>query len=148
MSWWQRNYYAVAAFASADICYVVILAVNTHKSALQLLISRSGQFAMLSVFLYWHSAVIYSLLLPATRAAAELGINPEDRHFSSLTEWTSSGRCISLQAPLMDCWRINRDKLSVFHFPLGHYKTESRLFEKANITDITFRGSGETRTGN
>lgn len=70
---------------SADICYMVILAVNTHKSALQLLISSSGPFAMLSVFLHWHMAVIYSLLLPATRAAAELGIEPEDRHFSSLT---------------------------------------------------------------
>lgn len=146
MPWCQKKEYAL--FASADICYVVILAVYTHKSALQLLISSSGPFAMLSVFLHWHSAVIYSLLLPATRAAAELGINPEDRHFSSLTEQTSSGRCISLWAPLMDCWWINRDKLSVFHFPLSHYKTESWPFEKDNITDITFGGSGETRAWN
>lgn len=91
---------------------------------------------------------MYSLLLPAARAAAELGIDPEDRHFSSLTGWTGSGRCISLQAPLMDRWRINGDKLSVFHFPLSHYKMESSPFEKDNITDITFRGSGENRAGN
>lgn len=87
-----------------------------------------------------HSTVIYSLLLPAMRAADELGIKPEDSHFSSLTGWTSAGRCISLQAPLMDCRRINRDKLSVFHFLLGHYKMESQPFEKDNITDFTLGG--------
>lgn len=95
-----------------------------------------------------HSAVIYSLLLPAMRAVDELGIKPEDSHFSSLTGWTSAGRCISLHAPLMDGCRINRDKLSVLHFPLGHNKTESRPFEKDNITDITLGGGGETRAGN
>lgn len=49
-----------------------------------------------------HSAVIYSLLLPAMRAVDELGIKPEDSNFSSLTGWTGAGRCITLQAPLMD----------------------------------------------
>lgn len=94
------------------------------------------------------TSVIYSLLLPAMRAVDELGIKPEDSHFSSLTGWTWAGRCISLQAPLMDICRINRDKLSVFHFPLGHTKTESWPFEKDNITNITSRGCGETGAGN
>ena len=95
-----------------------------------------------------HSAVMYSLLLPAVRAADELGIKPEDSHSSSLTGWTSAGRRKSLQAPLMDCCRIDRDKLSGFHFLLGHYKTESQPFEKDNITNITSGGSGETRARN
>lgn len=66
-----------------------------------------------------HNTVIYSLLLPAMRAVDDLGIKPEDSHFSSLTGWTSAPRCISLQVPLMDCCRMNRDTLSVFHFPAG-----------------------------
>lgn len=82
------------------------------------------------------------------RAVDELGIKPEDGYFSSLTRWTSAGRCISLQAPLMDCCRINRDKLSVSHFPLSNNKTESRPFEKGNITNITFGGGDETRAMN
>jgi len=45
-----------------------------------------------------------------------------------------------------DCCRINKDKLSLFHLPLGHDKTESRLSEKDSKTDIT-SGDGETRTG-
>lgn len=55
-------------------------------------------------------------------SADKLGIKPEDSHFSSLTGWTSAGRRISLQARLMDCCEINRDKLSVFNFLLGHLK--------------------------
>lgn len=43
-----------------------------------------------------HGSVIYSLLLPAMRAVDELGTKPEDSHFSTLTGWTSAGRCISL----------------------------------------------------
>lgn len=82
------------------------------------------------------------------RAVDELGVKPEDSHFSFLTGWTSARRCISLQAPLMDCYRFNSDKLSVFHFPLGHNKTKSWPFEKDNITDITSGGGGESRTGN
>ncbi len=148
MSEWQKNHCAVAAFTSADICYVVVLAGDTHKSALQLLISIPGSFAMLSVFLHWHTVLIYSFLLPTTRAVDELGIKPEDSHFSSLTGWTSARRLVCLQAPLMNCCRINRDKLSVFRYPLGHNKTESRPFEKDNITNITLGGGDETRAAN
>lgn len=95
-----------------------------------------------------HSAVIYSLLLPSSSGVLTVGIKPEDSHFSSLTGWTSARRCISLGAPLMDCCRINRNKLSVLHFPLGHNKMESQPFGKDNITDITIGGGGETRAGN
>lgn len=52
---------------------------------------------------------------------------------------------MSLQAPLMDCCRINRDKLSVFDFSPGCNKTEHQPSQKKhNITDITL-GGGEIR---
>lgn len=53
--------YSVAAFTSADICYVVVLAANKHKSALQLLISSSGPFAMLPALLHWHTALWWTV---------------------------------------------------------------------------------------
>lgn len=61
MSSWHIKHYAVAAFTSADICCVVVLAGDTHKSALQPLISSSGPFAMLSVFLHWHRPLWYTV---------------------------------------------------------------------------------------
>lgn len=94
-----------------------------------------------------HNTVIYSWRSPAMRAVDELGIRPEDSHFSSLTKWTSAGRNTSLQFPRMAGCRPNRDGLSV-HFLLGHNMTESWPFEKDNITDITFRGGSETRARN
>lgn len=59
--WYSLKKHDHYAFTSADICYVVVLAGDTHKSALQLLISSSGPFAMLSVFLHWYTALWYTV---------------------------------------------------------------------------------------
>lgn len=134
---------------SAAICNVVILAGGTRKSALQLLHSSPGPICHADcVPVSTREAVIYSLLSPAMRAADELGIEPEDGHFSSLTGWTSAAGWISLRARLMDSLGQNRDKLSAFHFLLGRNKTDVRPSEKDSITDITSGGGGETRAGN
>ncbi len=134
---------------SADICYAVVFGRRYTQISFTTINKQLWPIChAVCVPALTHSAVIYSLLLLAMRAADELGVKPEDSHFSSLTGWTSAGRCKSLQAPLMDSRRINRDKLSVFHFLLGHNKTESWSFEKENITDITLGGAGETRAGN
>lgn len=142
---WQTNNYAVAAaFMSTAICNVVILAGGTRKSALQLLHSSPGPICHADcVPVSTPEAVIYSLLSPAVRAADELGIEPEDGHFSPLTGWTSAAGWISLWARLMDSLRQNRDKLSAFHFLLGRNKTDVRPSEKDSITDITSGGGGE-----
>lgn len=149
MSKWQKSNYAVAAFISADICYVVILAGETHKSALQLLISSSGPFAMLPVFLYWHTTLWYTVcscqpwgqlmnLALNQRTVISLlwldGQVLQDVYLSRFHWWTVAE------------WTGIRCQYSTFL--LGHNKTESQPFEKDNITDITLGGGGETRAGN
>lgn len=148
MSLWRKNNYAAAAFLSVDICYVVILC--RRKSQIM--------FTTLNKLLWpiWNAACVpasthntdIQFALASQEVVDELGVKPEDSHFSSLTGWTGAWRCIPLQVPRMGCCRINRGKLSVFHFLLGHHKTERQPLEKDNITDITFGGGAETRAGN
>lgn len=104
----------------AGISYVVIVAGKTHKPEFQLLISSSGPFPACGLYSA-HNTVIYSLVPPAAEAADEIGITPEDGHFSSPNRWTNAERCITLHVAI-SCCRTKCEELSVLpHLP-GHNK--------------------------
>lgn len=104
-----------------------------------------------AVFLHWHRTVIYRLLLPAMRAADELGIKPEDSHFSSRF-WLDGQVLEDVCLSRLRWWTVAEStgiNCQYFDFPLGCNKTEHQPSPKKttkthNITDITL-GGGEIR---
>lgn len=101
-----------------------------------------------AVFLHWHSTVIYRLLLPAMRAADELGIKPEDSYFSSLF-WLDGQVLEDVCLSRLRWWTAAEStgiscQYSTFRLAVIRQSTSHHKKKKHNITDITL-GGGEIR---
>lgn len=115
----------------------------------QLLISSSGPFAMLCVFLYWHTTLWYTLCsCQPWGQLMNLALN--QRRVISLL-WLDGQVLQDVYLSRFHWWTVAEwtgISCQYSTFLLGHNKTESQPFEKDNLTDITLGGGGETRAGN